>query len=417
MDPVETRLAPEGRARAAASARVVVAAALRTFSRNRGLAAAATLAFYGFVALMPMLLLLVFALSMLLRSSGTALSALEGATRAVFPAASESLLENLLAVAEQRAWGVASVFVLVWSTTPLTGAIRDTLEHVFRVERSRSFWRSKVINLGAALALTGVFALLVVGNALGAALRARGPAAALPLAAALEPAVALIVVAAALLALYRIFGGGGMSLAHLAAGAGVAAVLLTAMRPVFGLFLRLNPDYGYVFGSLKAVFLLVVWTYYTFAVILLGAELAAALRRKEALLVRGAFTSPRGAWRLPPLLLDRYVRDLDRDEVLFRDGDAGRELFFVLEGEIALEKEGVELSRARFGDYFGEMSMLLASPRTATARVASPEARLLAIPQESFELLLRENPEIVQRMLRDMAGRLRATSERVAPPG
>ncbi len=401
---------------AAATVRLVAGEALRSFARNRGLAAAATLAFYGFLALMPMLLLLVLALSLVLRSSGTALAELGAATRAVFPTVADSLLENLLAVAEGRAWGVVGVLLLLWSTTPLTGAIRGTLEHCFRVERQRPFWRSKAADLGAALALTGLFALLVVGNALGAALRARGPAAALPLAAALEPAAALLVTAAALLALYRVFGGRGAGAANLAAGAAVAAVLLAAMRPVFVLFLRLNPDYGYVFGSLKAVFLLIVWTYYSFAVILLGAEVAAALRRKEALLVRGAFTAASGSWHLPPLLLDRFVRDLDRDAVVFGDGEGGSEMFFVLEGDVALEKEGVELSRARPGDYFGEMSMLLESPRTATARVVSPEARLLAIPRESFDLLLRENPEVVQRMLRDMAARLRATSERVATP-
>ena len=51
------------------------------------------------------------------------------------------------------------------------------------------------------------------------------------------------------------------------------------VRPLFGLFLQYNPGYGYAFGSLKTIFLLLVWIYYAFVIILFGAVVIAVIRR------------------------------------------------------------------------------------------------------------------------------------------
>lgn len=406
---------PERRGAAVAMARIVLTDAVRSFSSNRGFEAAATLAFYGILALMPMLLLLVFGLSLVMRSSETVLASLRATLQTLYPTFSDSILGDLLALAHRRAWGVLSILLLVWSTTPLTGAIRGTLEHTFRAEPRRGLWSRKAIDVIAALALLGLFAALVVGTMLLTALRSSLPDAGGAITFLVAAPGAWLGLALILLLVYRVFGGAHQRWGRLAAGALAAAALMVAIRPVFDLFLRFNPDYGYVFGSLKTVFLLAIWIYYTFAVLLFGAELTASLCHTEALLLRGAFTEQPGRWQPPGVLLLRFIRRADGGETLFREGDGGREMFYVISGEVALEKEGRALARMGPGDYFGEMSMLLELPRTATARVVSAHARLLTIPRESFDLILRENPEIVYRMLREMAERLKATSEIVAP--
>jgi membrane protein len=199
---------------------------------------------------------------------------------------------------------------------------------------------------------------------------------------------------------------------HLLAGSFTATFLLSVIRPLFGLLLEFNPDYGYAFGSLKAIFLLIVWVYYTFAVVLLGAEVMANASRKEALLLRGLFlgTLPRGG---AERLVERFVRTLADGEALFREGEEGHEMFYVASGSVTLTKGDLVLRVMNTGDYFGEMSMLTGAARTASATASAPDSRVVAISQDNFDTILRENPAIVRSILKEMAMRLQKTSELV----
>lgn len=393
--------------------RVVLHAALRAFSENRGLESAATLSFYGFLALMPLLLLSVFALSLIMRSSETALASLRTVAQGLFPSFSETLLRDLLALSRERAWGWASILLLVWSTTPFTGAVRSCLGRSFRLKPRRSLWLAKVADLAAGLALLGLLVFLVSGRALAEALRASGPALLSPLVSGGLALVGFLAPPAVLLLFYRVFSGVRLRWGQLLAGTLAALLLLSLVRPLFGLVLRFNPEYGYVFGSLKAVFLLVVWAYYTFAVLLFGGEVMAALQRKNALLLRGVFSAKPEQWHVPRILLEKFIRHAGGGDHLFYEGDEGREMYYVVSGEVSLQKEGRELRRMGPGDYFGEMSMILELPRTAAACVVSAHATFLSIARENFDLILRENPEIVRRILREMALRLKDTSEQM----
>jgi membrane protein len=198
-------------------------------------------------------------------------------------------------------------------------------------------------------------------------------------------------------------------------GALTAAALLGVMRPLFGLLLRYNPDFGYAFGSLKTVFLLLIWVYYTFAVLLFAAEVMANLRRREALVLRGLL-KPQGKGSPPHKLLERFARPLQPGEVLFAENDGGQAMYFISSGAVHLSVGGRTVRELGPGAYFGEMSMLLSAPRTATAAAGPDGAELVEIAQENFDLLLRENPEIVQGLLRELADRLRRTNQLTSAP-
>ncbi|NTW37913.1 MAG: cyclic nucleotide-binding domain-containing protein [Syntrophobacteraceae bacterium] len=99
--------------------------------------------------------------------------------------------------------------------------------------------------------------------------------------------------------------------------------------------------------------------------------------------------------------------------MLFHEGDFGDEMYYVLSGAISLSRKGNPLIDLKEGGYFGEMSMLLKAPRTATAIAVTDTTKLVVISQDNFELILRENPGIVQRILKEMAMRLKATNERI----
>lgn len=402
---------------AASSLGLVLREAGQSFSANRDMAGAATLAYYGFLALMPLLLLVIYLLGLILQSSDAVLASVEDLATRLFPSFNRALLVDLLAVARGRAWGLISLVLLVWSLMPFAGAVRAAVRRIFRATRRASFLRSKLLDLAAVLALLLLF-LLMAGGKVYASL---GPVRLLAQAGgalAWGRAAAAMVLAVGVLAFfYRVFAPGRIRLPHLLAGALAAAALLAVVRPVFGLILKFNPNYGYAFGSLKAIFLLLVWAYYTFAVLLFGAEVIAMAQRRDALLLRRLFAGGPDA-RTSQALLGRFVRAAAGGEVLFREGDAGAEMFYVLEGAVRLTRAGRELRAMGKGEYFGEMSMLLGAPRTAAATVIEPGARLAVISQNNFEVILGENPAIVFDLLKEMARRLEQTNRKLeaGPP-
>ncbi|MCX7008185.1 MAG: YihY/virulence factor BrkB family protein, partial [Kiritimatiellaeota bacterium] len=153
------------RARAAMSW-LVVREALRAFLANSGLETAATLAYYGFLALVPLLLLVVYFLGVILSSSDTVLKNMGEFTGNVFPSFSQGLLTELLNFAQRGSWGLISIVLLIWSMTPFAGALRSAYLRTFKVERTRNFLLYKLGDLGAVLLLLAIFVMLVALNAL-----------------------------------------------------------------------------------------------------------------------------------------------------------------------------------------------------------------------------------------------------------
>ncbi len=112
--------------------------------------------------------------------------------------------------------------------------------------------------------------------------------------------------------------------------------------------------------------------------------------------------------------ISRTAKEVSHQEgdVLAREGEAGIGFFMILDGRARVEVGGSERASLREGDFFGEISLLDEGPRTATVRAETP-VRLLAIPAWTFKGLLEQYPSMAVKMLRVVAGRLRAASEDV----
>ena len=97
-------------------------------------------------------------------------------------------------------------------------------------------------------------------------------------------------------------------------------------------------------------------------------------------------------------------------ETIFAQGDLGTEMFIIQEGEVDIIKhiggQSHLLSHLEKGDFFGEMAVLEALPRTADAR-AITDVRLVAINGSRFDEMLRRNPEVAVRIIRKYSKRLR----------
>ena len=63
-------------------------------------------------------------------------------------------------------------------------------------------------------------------------------------------------------------------------------------------------------------------------------------------------------------------------------------------------------SRLSPGDFFGEMSLLDGEPRSATVR-AETDVRLLVIQRLNFQVVLREVPDLLHKILVTLTRRVR----------
>lgn len=97
-------------------------------------------------------------------------------------------------------------------------------------------------------------------------------------------------------------------------------------------------------------------------------------------------------------------------DMIFSQGDLGTEMFIIQEGEVEIIKhingESHILSHLEKGDFFGEMALLEAAPRTADA-IAKTAVKVLVINGSRFDDMLKKNPEIAVRIIRKYSKRLR----------
>jgi membrane protein len=392
---------------------VVMRFSVLSFMRNRDLHTAATLAFYGVFALIPLCLAVMFLLSQFFVSSQPVSRAIEHLIIQIVPQYYEIILREVFSLAEKKALGFIGLIPLLWAIVPLVSTIRAGFINVFKTQRTAGFVREKLIDFLAVLLFLLLFIGLVGGEILYASALGNYLDQKSGLPSLLNAAVPPMAGALFLALFFLVFSPVRLEGWNILVSAIFTAVLWSVVRPLFVAFLQYNPDYGFTFGSLKAIFVLVIWVYYTFAVILFGTELLANIRRREALLLSRLFEDRKSVAAPFPVVPSRFIRSHEPGEVIFEEDSTGREMFYILSGSVRILKKGRLLREMVAGDFFGEMAMLIQVPRTATAVAAAPDTRLVAISESNLETILRENPAIVVSFLKEMSGRLRSVNEKV----
>ncbi len=108
-------------------------------------------------------------------------------------------------------------------------------------------------------------------------------------------------------------------------------------------------------------------------------------------------------------------RRFGRGERIIDEGEPGHTFYLVADGEVSVRagKTGVEVTRLKRGQYFGEMSLLTGEPRSATV-VAATDALLLEVDRPIFARLFAEHPGLARQLSALLAQRrsqLRAVAE------
>lgn len=116
------------------------------------------------------------------------------------------------------------------------------------------------------------------------------------------------------------------------------------------------------------------------------------------------------------------VKELKKDAVIFKEGDRSDSLYIIYEGKVRISKMipkiGEEaLSILEEGNYFGEMSLVEDSSRSAWA-IAHTDVVLLEIPLDDFRKLMDRNPTLALKVLKsfvkELSKKLREANEKIS---
>lgn len=111
---------------------------------------------------------------------------------------------------------------------------------------------------------------------------------------------------------------------------------------------------------------------------------------------------------------DVHREHFEKGETIFNNGDVGDKVYFIVRGEVTVERNGSTLATLRDGEVFGEAALLTKQPRNATLRAAST-LDAIVVSRDAFQQLLGHLPGIDQAM-KEIA-RARVAPNEAAPTG
>jgi CRP-like cAMP-binding protein len=93
-------------------------------------------------------------------------------------------------------------------------------------------------------------------------------------------------------------------------------------------------------------------------------------------------------------------------EIIFSEGSPGDVMFVVLEGEVEVQVNHKTVDIITAGNIFGEMAIIDAGSRSATA-IAKTGCKLALVDQKKFLYMVQQTPYFSLEVMRVLADRLR----------
>lgn len=112
--------------------------------------------------------------------------------------------------------------------------------------------------------------------------------------------------------------------------------------------------------------------------------------------------------------IKKFGYRVPKGQTIFQEGDRADRLFLILDGEVEIF---IKVKKARKlvatlvkGDIFGEMAVVDAKPRSATAEAVT-EVKCLALTRPQLEGIIASNPDFAIKILRMLSGKLREANQ------
>ena len=111
---------------------------------------------------------------------------------------------------------------------------------------------------------------------------------------------------------------------------------------------------------------------------------------------------------LAPLMKEMQY---EQGTVIFKEGETGDCMYIIEQGNIRIHKGNTTLAILKDKEVFGELSLLDADTRSASA-TADTDCTLFKIDQEPFYELMDERPEVAKGFIKILCQRLRTMNEK-----
>jgi CRP/FNR family transcriptional regulator, cyclic AMP receptor protein len=107
----------------------------------------------------------------------------------------------------------------------------------------------------------------------------------------------------------------------------------------------------------------------------------------------------------------KFIRTYGKEEIVFEEGDQGQEMYVIASGavKVTTAKQGQEtlLARMEAGEFFGEMALVDAAPRSGTARADEEGTRLIELDLDRFLYLVQQQPVFALAIMHTLCQRIR----------
>ncbi|MFA4915180.1 MAG: YhjD/YihY/BrkB family envelope integrity protein [Syntrophales bacterium] len=394
--------------------------ATKNYRKNGGTNQAAAISLYAILSIIPLFILTILLGSHIFSSYPNIQGELVQAIRGFHPYFSEALLDQLGQMEQKKqllSWiGIVS---LVWFSSMIFGAIETALNITFRSKGIRNYFVSKLLAI-AMIPIGWTIVIVSVGITYLATILAKQPvminAGYLSFVnnTLFRYIIPFTLTVAFIIIVYKIIPRGKIN----SIGAILAGVIFSALMEVakhfFTWYVSDYTRYNLIFGSLETVVVLVIWVFYVAVIFLFCAELLSSYQRRDLILLEKTFSKSRkNPARAYERLFRRFGNVYPGGSYIFREGETGQEMYYILTGKVRMEKKAGQVMKVLAemgpGEYFGEMAVLIDAPRTASARSVE-DSQVAVIDGGTLRNILRESEEISLYMLKEFSNRIRKTN-------
>jgi CRP-like cAMP-binding protein len=101
-----------------------------------------------------------------------------------------------------------------------------------------------------------------------------------------------------------------------------------------------------------------------------------------------------------------------KSEIIFKENSCGKEMYILRSGKVKIvlqdEKGEAEVTTLEQpGEFFGEMALIDASPRSATAIADEHNTELEVLDRDDFLEMIKEHPEFALNIMHELSNRVR----------
>jgi membrane protein len=341
--------------------------------------------------------------------------------RGFHPYISESLFSQLGPMEQKKQLlGWVGIISLIWSSAMIFSAIETAMNMIFRSRGRRNYFVSNLLAI-AMIPMGWAVGVASVGITYVSTTLAKQPLLfskefmIIPFlhGALFRYVLPYMLTVAFFTIVYKIIPTGKVSLRGALTGAAIFSVLMEVAKHFFTWYVSDDKKYNVIFGSLETVVILVLWVFYVALILLFCAELISSYQRRNLILLEKAFLKPRKKiMKIEERLFRKFGRMFTKDTYVFRQGDTGQEMYYILMGNMRVEKTAGQIKKVLAemgpGEYFGEMAALIEAPRTASVQ-ATEDSNVAVIDGGTFRSLLRESGDVSLFMLKEFSNRIKQT--------